>query len=484
MPIIKIKINKMRKQNRKERSRDKSNQKKHQKKRENETFMKIQNFHCNKGMQIIIESDSSILNKYDNLNKKYVESLIKDEKNKIEQISYNNFLQTPAESAKKYGDQLFSILVSLTKDSYTNKSTIFQSPKLPFGQILTDENFLTLVSECAEYCKFTKSSDELTKITDKFINEEDNIKQLFYRPCIIKNLVENSIITILVNPYKEDEIENNISLLSIKDSSYIPLVNIPFIYNKRNYDLNKDSLLADLLSPILIGLFKENLNIFINNFNLSEEQLKNKITDYINNHNIYFIPLKNDLQGISIHTGDIFINLKYIREYFDPSNKDKSIIIREKIILIIFHEMNHGLIRTIDTSLNNNFLINSKVKGKNKKKYLKFNSVNKNESFRLPIKESGNYFDYLLSNGIYIDKIDLDVAELFLNIAKFENRENFINYLKELLKKMKVQNENIFKFKMNYFSNISQCAFSINRRYQIKEKEENVSDSDSDSDSD
>ena len=219
MPIIKIKINKMRKQNRKERSRDKSHQKKNQKKRENETFMKIQNYHLDKGMQIIIESDSSILNKYDNLNKKYVESLSKDEKNKIEQISYNNFLQTQAESAKKYGDQLFSILVSLTKDSNTNKSTIFQSPKLPFGQILTDENFLTLVSECVEYCKFTKSSDELTKITDKFMNEEDNIKQLFYRPSIIKNLVENSIITILVNPYKEDEIENNISLLSCSFSS-------------------------------------------------------------------------------------------------------------------------------------------------------------------------------------------------------------------------------------------------------------------------
>ena len=89
----------------------------------------------------------------------------------------------------------------------------------------------------------------------------------------------------------------------------------------------------------------------------------------------------------------------------------------------------------------------------------------------------------MLSNGIYIDKIDLDVAELFLNIGKFENRENFINYLTELLKKMKAQNENIFKFKRNYFSNISQCAFSLNRRYQIRENEENVSDSDSDSDS-
>ena len=170
--------------------------------------------------------------------------------------------------------------------------------------------------------------------------------------------------------------------------------------------------------------------------------------------------------------------MKYLREYFEQKKEEYTLIIREKIILVIFHELNHLLMREIDSSKKNNFLINNKVKGK--KRILKFKSISNDGIFSLPINESGNNFDYLLSDGYYIDKIDKDVAELFLIVSKFHTRENFTKLLVDNLKKMNVKDDNIFKFKKNYYSNISKCGFSLNRSYQIKKKKEKFSNYDSD----
>ena len=62
---------------------------------------------------------------------------------------------------------------------------------------------------------------------------------------------------------------------------------------------------------------------------------------------------------MTIHTGDIFIQSKYIIEYYENQmfykKEDDYIIIREKIILNIIHEMNHVLFRLIDEDKNKNF---------------------------------------------------------------------------------------------------------------------------------
>ena len=344
----------------------------------------------------------------------------------------------------------------------TIKNKTNDIPNLPFSKSLSDKEFMDLVKESIEFCQENKTSDELTQIKNKFEKEENNIIDLFTRPKIIKDIMENSILAILVNPFNIKEIDNYISFLWIKVSSFTPMINIPFNYNNTNADLNKETIKDCATSYVPLHYFHKNMKNFINNYQLKKDQLETKIKNYIDSHNFYFAPMEEDIQGFTIHTGDIFLNLKYLREYFDKNNENLKIIIREKIILIIFHELNHGLTLEIDASKKNNFLINSKIKGKNK--ILKFKSILKNGIKCLPINESGNFFDFLFYNKYFIEKLDLNIAEFYLNISTLKTMKNYLSQLEELLNNMDCNvKESIFKFKKSCFTNISHCLFSLNR---------------------
>ena len=364
--------------------------------------------------------------------------------------------QTKEKKGKKLGEQLYKLLISLKK-----RHNKFETPKFPFSQSLNDNEFIELVKQYINYCENNKTLDELTHIRNIFEKEETNIKELFTSPELIKDIMENSILSILVNPYDKMQLKNNISFLSLKNISFYPLINIPFIYNNKNIDLNKEAIIADATSFVPLHFFHENMNYFINNYQLTINQLKNTIKNYINQHHFYFCSMKDDIQAFTIHTGDIFINLKYIKEYFDKNNEHLKFIIREKIILAIFHELNQGLIREIDINKKNNFFNNN---SKRKRKLLKFKNISNTGMHYLPNDESGNYFDFLFYNKYYIDQIDNKIAELYLNIRQFSSIEAYLKELEKLVKEIDINEEqNIFKFKKNNCTNRPQCLFSLNR---------------------
>ena len=406
----------------------------------------------------VIEPNSSVLNEYRNLNENYIKNLNDKEKKNIYEIIKNNIIQTEEKKAKELGENLYNSLISLKKSDIS-----VNMPKLPFSQSLSDEKFIDLINESISYCESDKNCAQISDIIKIFTNQEKNIKELFLRPKLIKDIMQNALLSILVNPYEIKQINNNISYLSLKNISYQPLVNLPFTYNNINYDLNKETIIENANSIIPLKCFHKNMKTFINNYKLKKEELKDIITKYINEHNFYFVLLKEDLQGITFHTGDIFINLKYIREYFDKDiNNNIKIVIREKIILIIFHELNHGLTREIDDSKKQNFLKNSKVKGN--KSRLTFKSVFKNAKYYLSMNVSGNAFDFIFFNGFYVNQIDICIAELYLNIKKFKTFKNYKEDLEKLLEKLNEnETESVFKFRKTLFTNITQCAFSLNR---------------------
>jgi hypothetical protein len=121
--------------------------------------------------------------------------------------------------------------------------------------------------------------------------------------------------------------------------------------------LNKDNFIDIALSPILILAIGGTMEKFIKNFGVKDNELRSKIKNYIIEHEVYFCNLKEDLQGINIHTGDIFINLKYLNEFINEKNEDTKLIVAEKIIFVFLHELNHGLIRTIDIEMNKKYLM-------------------------------------------------------------------------------------------------------------------------------
>ena len=108
------------------------------------------------------------------------------------------------------------------------------------------------------------------------------------------------------------------------------LVNLPFKYNGIKIDLNKDDIIETATSNIPIFFYTKTFQKFSKNFKI--KKIKENIIEYINSHEFYFVDLDEDINGITIHTGDIFLNIKYLREYLDEiNNNDNNLIIKEKI---------------------------------------------------------------------------------------------------------------------------------------------------------
>lgn len=422
------------------------------------TFYKSMISNQKKKIVTITEDDASVLERYSSLNLEHVENLSEETKTQYFQVSYRNMEYTEKEKAKKLSSELYQILISLAHKN----NEIGDMPAVPFGNSLTDDEFIELVKKAIVFGRNNKTDSELLEIKNNFENNENNIKELFFRPKLIKDIMESCILAILVSPYNRDELHNNISFLSIKMVSCFPLINIPFTINNNKADLNKEEIIKDATSYVPLYYFNKNMKNFIDNYEMKSKELIGIIKKYIEDHNFYFAPMKDDIQAFTVHTGDIFINLKYLREYFDEKNDKLKIIIREKIILIIFHELNHGLTREIDLSKKINFLITSKVKGKNKD--LKFKEIFVKGYLFLSSDESGNYFDFLFYNGNYIAQIDDKISELYFNISKYKTIKKYREQFEQLLKKMDPNScQNVFKFKKNYVSKISQCLFSLNR---------------------
>ena len=406
----------------------------------------------------ITEDDASVLERYYSLNLDHAKNLSEETKTEYSQASIRNMECTEKEKAKKLSSELYQMLISLTDE----KKLSGDMPEVRFGDSLTDDEFIELVKKAIDFCRNNKTDSELLEIKNYFESNESNIKELFFRPKLIKDIMESCILAILVSPYNRNELHNNFSFLSIKIVSYFPLINIPFTVNNHKADLHKEEIINDATSYIPLHYFNKNMKNFIDNYEMKSKELLGIIKKYIEVHNFYFAPMKDDIQAFTVHTGDIFFNIKYLREYFDEKNDNLKIIIREKIILIIFHELNHGLTREIDLSKKNNFLITSKVKGKNKD--LKFKEIFVKGYLFLSSDESGNYFDFLFYNGNYIAQIDDKISELYFNINKYKTIKKYREELEQLLKKMDPNlTQNVFKFKKNYLSKISQCLFSLNR---------------------
>ena len=147
-------------------------------------------------------------------------------------------------------------------------------------------------------------------------------------------------------------------------------------------------------------------------------------------------------------------------------NYDKIIIVRTKIVQIYLHELNHGLLRSLDEDKKIDFFNNSKSK-KPKKNY-KLISCSKYSYSILPADESGNYFDSRFYCGYYLDIIDINLAKLFVNINEFKTKKDYEKKLISIINQVNPNlNDNIFKFKKNYSTDFPQCAFSRMRMSQL-----------------
>ena len=88
------------------------------------------------------------------------------------------------------------------------------------------------------------SNDYVEKIKATLLEYEKEIKGLFLNNKLIKDILENALITILTNEEADiKEQDNNFSLLTINSISKCPLINLPFKYDDNNIDINKKNII-------------------------------------------------------------------------------------------------------------------------------------------------------------------------------------------------------------------------------------------------
>ena len=87
---------------------------------------------------------------------------------------------------------MYNLIIDLPKKRFT-----YILSKIKIWWSLNDEQFISLIKEAKEFTYSSKAEDELKEISKRFIEYENNIKSLFYKPNLIKNIIENAIITIL-----------------------------------------------------------------------------------------------------------------------------------------------------------------------------------------------------------------------------------------------------------------------------------------------
>ena len=411
-------------------------------------------------LQYIISGNSSkrvtkdkALELYEEYNEKHLLNNPIDN-NKYEKIIEDNKTFTPEAQQEKYWECLKNIFASIKK-SYKK----CPAPSLPFGKTLEDYDFLVLVEQAVKYACFSQKDNNLNYMKNILVNIDKYTKNIFTFPNIIKDIKKNGILSIIYADTLKEKSEG-LSYLKINKSTISPFIKLEFTINKKKYDLNKEELFKIFTSDIIIKFYKENLSDFIPDFDKkiqNDEEIKNYIKNYLENYNIYFCDLPNNIMGVTLYSGNIYLKLKYIKEYFinkqsDIIEEDNSLIIREKIVLNLKHELNHVLVRLIDEEKKLNFFLKSE-NSKKKDNYLIFNDkLLKDITHKSILNESGNCFDYILYQGYYFDTLSKKEANFFLNISEIKDVKKYKEKFTEMMEDE--DNDEICDSSINKFKTI------------------------------
>lgn len=376
-----------------------------------------------------------------------------EERAKFDNIINENSTCTPKDKQEAYWQNLKQIIGSFKKTS-----TKYSPPVLPFGKYLDDLDFLDLVKNALNYACYSQSNELLNYMKDKFSEIEKYTQNIFMCPNILKDIKKNGILSIISGETFKEKKEG-VNLLKINNSTITPLIKLEFSRDNKNYDLDKEELYNILTSKVLLKFYKDNFADFIPNFIhkiKNDEEIKQYMKYYLDHYNFYFCDLPSNTMAITIYTGNIYLKSIYLKEYFlninnEIINQDDSIIIREKIILNIKHEMNHALLRIIDDEKKENFFLKSK-NSNSKNKYVVFQEkLNKNIFHNYPVDESGVCFDYKLYRGYYFDNLFKNEANFFLDIQNLKDENEYVIKFDEMMQKKGIDyysDNSINKFKI------------------------------------
>ena len=371
-----------------------------------------------------------------------------------------NMSITPNEKQDTYSKKVIQIIKNMKKST---KKTEF--PKLPYGSQLTDDEFINLLQECASYANYIFNTIDIENIKNKILNDcLPALQNMFKRGQIFKDIIENSLLTLLTVENKKDQ-EDSFNILNTEYTTATPIIDMNFNDNIQ-YKLNTGEFIDVFCSYIYIQNYKKTLNKFIPKFEKkvpSDKKLKQYIREYFNSHFIYFCTLPKNICAITIHTGNIYIRTEYLFQYYNEKNPDSQLVIREKILLDVGHELTHALLREISEDMRSNFFLKSAHNDATKDSEIQFRDKFTDEIHSFDMNESGNVLDFNLFNCYYFGDIFPNEAKLFLNIKKMTSIKEFKQKLNNIIyeeKTIGMVSSQVNKFKKMKNEHVRRCIRS------------------------
>ena len=366
-----------------------------------------------------------------------------------------------------------------------NKKHVNKIISKKIGDNISNEEFLNSIEKSIEKINSCWTQKDILKFKKDLENLDYNIIDIDSNNPL--SLLKKDIIIDLFLQKDYESVNKDIRILEIKKCCIHPLTNgFKFVnpQNNEEYTFDKNFIKTKILNNIgIINSYYKTIQKFTKFEKIEYEELKKNITNMIDNTNIFFCDLPNDIYGVTISNGDIYIRSDFLKEaLLTPNSKNiekKKIVATAicKIYLTLLHEFAHKLhylMRKINESENcwlTNFFDHSQECDNNKKTIYNYDKSYKKikiiETKKIHLnkiyQESGDYFD----NNLYLGEPLLDIIEDTYNFFLFEdcyNKRKYENKLKKLKKITKNNNNNrASNSKYKIIQNISRCFFSVSR---------------------
>ena len=366
-----------------------------------------------------------------------------------------------------------------------NKKYVNKIISKKIGDNISNEEFLNSIEKSIEKINSCWTQKDILKFKRDLENLDYNIIDIDSNNPL--SLLKKDIIIDLFLQKDYESINKDIRILEIKKCCIHPLTNgFKFVnpQNNEEYTFDKNFIKTKILNNIgILNSYYKTIQKFTKFEKIEYEELKKNITNMIDNTKIFFCDLPNDIYGVTISNGDIYIRSDFLKEaLLTPNSKNiekKKIVATAicKIYLTLLHEFAHKLhylmrkINESEKSWKIKFFDHSEECDNNKKTIYNYDMSDKEikiiETKKIHLnkiyQESGDYFD----NNLYLGEPLLDIVEDTYNFFLFEdcyNKKQYENKLNKLKKITKKNNNNrASKSKYKIIKNISRCFFSVSR---------------------
>ena len=435
------------------------------------------------------------------------EQIQKDQGNRALSKRWKNLFKKK-KNFNTLGSRLINIIDKLDDTKLQTKNAKLNKKKysFPFKADIDEKQLTGFLEKIVDFINENYSTNVKKALKAYFKDSkiEKNIRLINNKKGIVSTLKTDIIVSLLLEENKDELTSLSAPILCNKISE-IPLSEIVIKEKKDKIILNKNFLKDAVKTKIISDIYDKVCHKYVKNYNNYNIDIIKTLTNHIDQMKIYFGELPEDICGLTLYSGDVIINAKYLNWIY-LNDKNSNLSKKQavcSIFLTLLHEFSHILVRLVKSSISkrknlNQFeesedQIKTRAPSSTFKKYKikemgnifagkrnkildefdklidKYNKISGNKKFKIIKKkgmnESGNFFDYNLFGIKSYFELTKKESDYFLNLKNFEKKD-ITKYYKKLkdIYNLRKNNSKAFPFKSTNFQpytiSLGKCNFS------------------------